>query len=92
MTDPKPRPASAETVSAILRSTDTGPDALYPAQIGVFCDDCGTAVERDYLVNDRMGRQERFEVARVHLRAEGWSCNRDTDLCPNCAPAASKEI
>ncbi|MFI1889866.1 hypothetical protein [Streptomyces jumonjinensis] len=83
-TSPDVWAASPETVSAILRSDDTGPDALHPAQIGVFCDHCGRADERDYLVNDRTSRPERFEIARRHLRAEGWTCTPDADLCPTC--------
>ncbi|GAA0501153.1 hypothetical protein [Streptomyces olivaceiscleroticus] len=82
MTEPTP-----ETISAILRSNDTSPEALYPAQIGVFCDDCGTVHEGDYLVNDLTTQPERFEIARAHLRKQGWSCTEEADRCPECAAA-----
>jgi hypothetical protein len=85
--NPKPRTATPEEVSAMLRSDDTGPDAPYPCQIGVYCDDCGTVVEGDYIVNDRMSKPERLEIARAHLRAAGWTCDADGDLCPPCARA-----
>ena len=81
---PAPRTATPEQVSAILRSADTGPDAPYPCQIGVYCDDCGTTVKRDYIVNDLMSKPERLEIARTHLRAEGWQCDADGDYCPTC--------
>lgn len=81
----QPRTASPEAVSAMLRSTDTGPDAPYPCQIGVNCDECGTVVTGDYIVNDRMTKPERLEVARTNLRAGGWSCTAAGDFCPACA-------
>lgn len=81
-----PRTADPDVVSAILRSDDTGPDALYPCQIGVYCDDCGTTVKRDYLVNDNTSKPARLEIARSHLRNEGWICDATGDFCPPCAP------
>jgi hypothetical protein len=84
-----PGTVSPEFVSAMLRNPDTGPDAPYPCQIGVFCDNCGTVHEGDYVVTDRMAKPERFEAARAHLRTLGWSCTPDADLCPPCAADAS---
>lgn len=81
---PFPGTLTPDQVSAVLRDPDEGPDALYPSRIGVFCDDCGTVEENDYLVNDRMEKQARLEAARAALRAKGWSCTPDADLCPNC--------
>ncbi|SDM76560.1 helix-turn-helix domain-containing protein [Streptomyces wuyuanensis] len=78
--------ADPDAVLAMLRSDDTGPDAPYPSLIGVYCDGCGTTVERDIVVSDRMSKAERFEAARVHLRREGWSCTSSGDLCPTCKP------
>ncbi|MET7713708.1 hypothetical protein [Streptomyces sp. NPDC005407] len=86
--DPAPRIATPEEVSAILRSNDTSPEAPYPCQIGVYCDDCGTVVSRDFIVNDLMPKPERLELARAALRAEGWTCDADGDLCPPCAKDA----
>ncbi|THA56135.1 hypothetical protein [Streptomyces sp. A1136] len=58
----------------------------YPARIGVFCDQCGTTVEHDYIVSDDMGKAERYEVARNHLTEnEGWVCTPWRDLCQSCA-------
>ena len=79
-----PGTADPDTVLAILRSDDDGPDALYPCQIGVFCDGCGTIVKRDILVNDALGKAERLEAARSHLRGDGWQCDADGDWCPSC--------
>jgi hypothetical protein len=62
------------------------PPDLYPALIGVFCDRCGTRVERDYLVSDDDGPKARFEFARADLRREGWTCDATGDVCPNCPP------
>lgn len=59
---------------------------MYPSQIGVFCDKCGTVHEADYLVPETSTQPERFEVARAHLRTQGWSCTPGGDLCPACAP------
>lgn len=83
MTDqPTTSPLTPDIVNAIVRDMD---DPRYPAQIGVFCDRCGTTVEHDYLVSDDMDQQERFEVARAHLREhEDWSCTADGDFCPAC--------
>jgi hypothetical protein len=61
---------------------DTSP---YPAQIGIFCDDCHTEHLADYLVAADSTREQRFEVAREHLRGLGWSCTEAGDLCPDCA-------
>lgn len=84
----RPLTATPEQISAILRSDDTSPEAPYPCQIGVYCDDCSTTVERDYIVNDLMSKPERLEVARTHLRAEGWQCDADGDYCPTCRESA----
>jgi hypothetical protein len=63
------------------------PDALHPAPIGVFCDDCDTEHVADYLVPADSTSAQRFEVARKHLRTLGWSCIPASDLCPDCAKA-----
>lgn len=68
---------------------NTGNDS-FPCNIGIDCDWCGTAVERDYVVNERMTRPQRHELARSYLRALGWTCTPGSDLCPACAPI--KEI
>jgi hypothetical protein len=63
---------------------DTSP---YPAQIGIFCDECGEDHLADYLVAANSTREERFEIARNHLRAnEGWTCDKNGDRCPRCVP------
>jgi hypothetical protein len=77
-----------EVVNAIIRDPDS---PLYPSQIGVYCDDCGTTVKADYLVSTDMTKAERLEVARKHLRAQGWRCDEFGDVCPTCErpPAAA---
>lgn len=56
--------------------------------IAVYCGDCGSAVTADYIVSADETGAERLELAREHLRAEGWRCNDKGDLCPACpAPA-----
>ena len=87
MDDHTPHTADPDTVLAALHSDDTGPDAPYPASIGVFCDDCGTKALGDYLVSDQMDRTARFETARSHLRTAGWQCTPGNDLCPTCRAA-----
>lgn len=80
-----------DTVSSIMRSDDTGPDALYPSRIGVNCDECWTVVEDDFIVSDRVTKAERFEIARKRLRRQGWSCTEDGDLCGDCATPIRRE-
>jgi hypothetical protein len=77
-----------EIVNAIIRDPDS---PLHPSQIGVYCDDCGTTVKADYLVSTNMTKAERLEVARKHLRAQGWRCDEFGDVCPSCErpPAAA---
>lgn len=59
---------------------------VFPDQIVVFCDRCGTEAAHDYVVHDLMTREERLGVARAHLSAdEGWSCTAYGDFCPACA-------
>ncbi|KIF67579.1 hypothetical protein HY68_01350 [Streptomyces sp. AcH 505] len=82
-----------EFVSAMLRSTDTGPDAPYPAAISVFCDTCGTTVTNDFVVSDRITKPERLELARNHLRNTArWSCTPAGDFCPTCKPTPAAEL
>lgn len=82
-----------EFVSTMLRSTDTGPDAPYPAAISVFCDDCGTTVTNDFVVSDRITKPERLELARNHLRNTArWSCTPAGDFCPTCKPTPAAEL
>jgi hypothetical protein len=71
-----------EQIAAAIRDPESG---LYPAQIGVVCDRCGITVTRDYLVHENMDQQQRFGVARKHLRdSEGRSCDEDGDTCAGC--------
>lgn len=85
------RTADPDAVLAILRSDDTGPDAPYPCQIGVYCDDCGTIIKLDIVVNDRMSKPERLEAARAHLREDGWTCDADGDFCPACQQQEARQ-
>lgn len=82
-----PGTASPEAVSAMLRNPDTGPDAPYPSRNGVCCSTCGRIIRFDFVDGDRMTKTERLELARKHLRAEGWSCTPAGDFCPACKPA-----
>lgn len=84
MTDNAPRAVTPEELSAILRSDDDGPDALYPCRIGIFCDGCETVEERDFLVNDRTTKPERLELIRAFVRTLGWLADAVEDLCPPC--------
>jgi hypothetical protein len=76
--------------------TDTAHDNVadpvqYPAQIGVFCDNCGIQVEHDYTVDTSMGGTARLEVARTHLRDhEDWTCTEEGDFCPACTAKAAQ--
>lgn len=70
-----------EEIAAAIRDPNSG---AMPVQIGVCCDDCGSTVERDYLVSETSTKAERFEVAREHLRGEGWQCDEHGDFCPDC--------
>jgi hypothetical protein len=71
-----------EIVSAALRDPHS---PLYPSQIGVYCDECGTTTEADYLVSTEQTKAERLDVARQHLRRQGWICDERGDYCPMCA-------
>lgn len=68
-------------------STPEAPEH-YPCQVGIYCDDCGINDVRDYLVSDEDGQKARFEYARAALRREGWKCDMNGDLCPDCAEPA----
>ena len=66
------------------------PFEVFPLTIAVFCDGCGTEVQKPYLVHDLMTREQRLGVARDHMsRDKGWSCTADGDFCPACKPAQS---
>ncbi|MEV0584059.1 hypothetical protein [Nonomuraea sp. NPDC050310] len=71
-------PTTGQPVERELR------DDEFPCQIGVFCDGCGTATERDYVVSEAMTKPERFEVARITLRRDGWQCDASGDWCTAC--------
>ncbi|WP_330449690.1 hypothetical protein [Streptomyces anulatus] len=83
MTTPA-QPLTPETVSAILRDPNS---PLYPSQITVFCDHCGTEATGDYMVSTEMTRAERLAVARKHLVDNaGWECDDiGDDFCPEHA-------
>jgi hypothetical protein len=74
-----------------MRAPDDEPGALYPARIGVNCDECWAVVSDDYIVNDEMITLERYEAARAHLRGQGWSCTPERDLCPSCLKTYTEE-
>lgn len=77
-----PAPLPPELVSAILRDPDS---PYYPTQIGIFCDTCFVTESNDVMVSDDMGRDERAEAARAHMRTKGWQCDEDGDFCPEHA-------
>lgn len=82
MTQPA-QPLTPEIVSAILRDPDS---PLYPSQITVFCDHCGTKATGDYMVSEGMTRAERLAVARKHLAIKGWEHDDiGDDFCPEHA-------
>ncbi|MFJ1869932.1 hypothetical protein [Streptomyces chartreusis] len=83
-----PAPLPPAIVSAILRDPDS---PLYPSQIGVFCDDCGTEVSGDYMVSTEQTSAERLEVARAHLRTQGWVSTAAGDFCPPCSVSHPSE-
>ncbi|PVC80561.1 hypothetical protein DBP19_36095 [Streptomyces sp. CS090A] len=84
MTEQPAQALTPEIVSAILRDTDS---PLYPTQITVFCDHCGTKATRDYMVSEDMTQGERLAVARKHLAdTQGWECDPiGDDFCPEHA-------
>lgn len=67
------------------------PDGLdeetYPADLVVFCEGCGTEAAHDYIVSAVVTREERLEIARAHMRTNGWSCTDGGDFCPTCRTA-----
>ncbi|MCX4450647.1 hypothetical protein [Streptomyces sp. NBC_01789] len=78
------QPITPETVSAILRDPNS---PLYPTQITVFCDHCGTEATGDYMVSGEMTSAQRLAVAREYLVAnEGWEHDEyGDDFCPEHA-------
>lgn len=68
------------------RLADLNDDALpYPSQITIFCDRCGIENTADYLVPADATKDERFEIAREHMRSNlGWTCDEAGDRCPAC--------
>lgn len=58
--------------------------AGHVALVVVFCDRCGVEDEGDYTGETK---EVRLAAARRHLGGQGWLCNADGDLCPNCRPA-----
>lgn len=83
-------PLTPEIVSAILRDPDS---PLYPTQITVFCDHCGTEHTGDYMVSEDMTSEQRLAVARKHLvDSEGWEHTDDgDDFCPEHAGSPAEE-
>ncbi|QQC89860.1 hypothetical protein [Streptomyces alfalfae] len=79
-----PAPLPPAVISAILRDSDS---PLYPSKIVVFCDECGAEDARDYMVSTEQTSAERLEVARAHLRAQGWRCDESGDYCTEHASA-----
>ncbi|OKH91466.1 hypothetical protein [Streptomyces uncialis] len=74
-----PESLTPEAVSAILRDPSS---PLYPTQITVYCDECGTEFTADYMVTTDQTSSERLEAARAHMRTQGWQCDRTGDHCP----------
>ncbi|MFJ8603420.1 hypothetical protein ACIREM_32880 [Streptomyces shenzhenensis] len=85
---PTPQPLTPEVVSAILRDPDS---PLYPSRICVFCDECGTEFVGEFMVSEEQTSTERLEVARAHMRTQGWQCDRAGDYCPEHKRAAADE-
>ncbi|MFE1926506.1 hypothetical protein ACFW91_28595 [Streptomyces asoensis] len=75
----QPESLSPEVVNAIVRNMD---DPRYPSQITVFCDDCGTEFTGEFMVSAEQTSAERLEIARAHMRTQGWQCDRSGDYCP----------
>ena len=73
-------------LNELLAATPVPPGTeAYPAQIGVYCDDCGITELHDYVVHTGMTKEQRLGVARRHLTDnEGWDCGAAGDLCPDC--------
>lgn len=76
---PTAQPLTPEIVSAILRDPDS---PLYPSRICVFCDECGIQFGGEFMVSEEQTKTERLEVARAHMRTQGWQCDRSGDYCP----------
>ena len=75
-------PADPDFVNAVVRGDVPGATVTC---ITVFCDVCGVEHTGDYLVRADESRGGRHEVARAHLREQGWRCDEHGDLCPSCA-------
>lgn len=57
----------------------------YPAQLGVYCDNCRTEWVGDFVVSDSDTKAQRLELVRNHVRTElGWSVGPAGDFCPAC--------
>ena len=67
-------------MSSVPGSPSPTPTNLF--YVGVYCDDLTCAQERrgDVLADTR---DAAYEVIRKSLRADGWRCDPQADLCPN---------
>lgn len=81
---PKNPRAASEEVRAAIR-------AGHVAQVVIFCDRCGDVEHRaDYTGGTR---KVRFAAARRHLvESEGWHCDDQVDVCPECLKAVAEEM
>ncbi|MEE1838150.1 hypothetical protein [Streptomyces sp. SP17KL33] len=75
-------PLTPDVVNAIVRDMD---DPRYPSLITVYCDTCGLTFSGEYLVSAEQTSDERLEVARAHMRTQGWQCDALGDYCPKHA-------
>lgn len=75
-------------ISLSIASKVINNPAMYGAEVGVFCDRCGADECHDIWVFNGSTQEERFELARGSLRAEGWRCDDDGDLCAACVKKA----
>lgn len=58
----------------------------YPSRITIYCDSCCIENTADYVVNDHMSQDERYQVARDYLKFEaGWRIDDSGDLCARCS-------
>ena len=55
-----------------------------PAQLTIYCDDCGRTDTRDYLVSSADSAETKFGYARALLNRIGWRCDDGGDTCPRC--------
>ncbi|MDX3672773.1 hypothetical protein [Streptomyces europaeiscabiei] len=81
-TQTAPAPLTPDIVNAIILDDDS---PWFPSRMGVYCDTCGLTFSGEFMVSIEQTKAERLEVARAHMREQGWQCDALGDYCPKHA-------